>query len=542
MSRLFDTGILSFRKFERADAETEVTYDIAWPVCVIECYANKATDGELDALAETVLELFTIPEMSCRKIADLLMVSEEVIKSITEKFRQQGYYADKKVTDSGKKYLHNKEVEEFTSEKVFGNMFISLMDGEVFPYFHAGRLPWASRKKDICILSYDDKARHINPVNQKDLDLIDKVNRAYYKFGKINKMSQDRKRNLPKREIEFYEESLVDRDFSEPDTLDEKEKQKLMEQARIKILGTERKKIYIQTRFTVKKAAPDKFIVESPFLNNFTPWYSESFKRMRENNELIYDPEKKELELDCFCEMITAQFYAAYPEMQNDSFEQYIKVNFPHMRDASAAGILLEKYREIYNLNMLCMDKHQVKRHTVITESAKAIELILNHYIAHTDKDDIVNKYEMTIRTPEDIDSMLVHFGIEDCAAKRKETYLVSSKSDALVQNLSIFHSFRKYTGKTILEKYYYLIAEAYFSGRSGFRKLLLTEGCHIIEKLDYINEKRNRYGAHHDGTKPREISLDEYQIYQEYFKKVTILLVKYMDEGGRADGVQKKE
>ena len=82
MSKLNDTKILSFRRFERADADTEITYDIAWPVEVIECYANKATDGELDALAETVLELLTVPEMSYRKIASLLMVSEEVVKMI----------------------------------------------------------------------------------------------------------------------------------------------------------------------------------------------------------------------------------------------------------------------------------------------------------------------------------------------------------------------------------------------------------------------------------------------------------------------------
>ena len=50
---------------------------------------------------------------------------------------------------------------------------------------------------------------------KKDVDLIDKVNRAYHMFGKINKMSQDQRRDSSKREIEFYEESLVERDFSE---------------------------------------------------------------------------------------------------------------------------------------------------------------------------------------------------------------------------------------------------------------------------------------------------------------------------------------
>lgn len=198
MSKLFDTKVLSFRRFDRADAETEVTYDIAWPVEVVECYANKVTDGELDALAETVLELLTIPEMSFRKIASLLMVSEEVVKKILSGLEGKEYYQDKKVTDKGNEYLQNKEVGEFTTEKVFGNMFISLMDGEVLPYFYPGKMPWASRKDDIYYLSYDGEAGGFERSNKKNLDLIDKVNRAYHRYGKINKMSQDQRRNSSK--------------------------------------------------------------------------------------------------------------------------------------------------------------------------------------------------------------------------------------------------------------------------------------------------------------------------------------------------------
>ncbi len=290
MSKRIDTEVLSFRRFERADVETEVTYDIAWPVEVIECYANKATDGELDALAETVLELLTVPEMSYKKISTLLMVSEEVVKRILASLEAKGYYADKTVTETGKKYLSVKEVGEFTSEMVFGNMFISMMDGEVLPYFYPGKLPWAVQNEDMFYLSYDDETQNIHRKGKKDLDLIDKVNRAYHRYGRINKMSQDKRRDSSRREIEFYEDSLVDRDFNEPETLVEAEEMKSMGQARVKILDTERRRIYIKTRFTVKKANPDKFIVESPFPINFTPWYSESFRRMRENNKIKYYP------------------------------------------------------------------------------------------------------------------------------------------------------------------------------------------------------------------------------------------------------------
>ncbi len=47
---------------------------------------------------------------------------------------------------------------------------------------------------------------------------------------------------------------------------------------------------------------------------------------------------------------------------------------------------------------------------------------------------------------------------------------------------------------------------------------------------LDYINDKRNKYGAHNEGTKPKEISPSDYREYQDNFKKITVLLVNYMD------------
>ncbi|SHK77717.1 hypothetical protein SAMN02745136_03320 [Anaerocolumna jejuensis DSM 15929] len=530
MSKLNDRKVLSFRRFERADADTEVTYDIAWPVEVIECYANKVTDGELDALAETVLELLNVPEMSQKKIASLLLVSEEVVKKIVSNLESKDYYADKKVTEVGKNYLHNKEVGEFTNEKEFGNMFISMMDGEVFPFFYPGRLPWTVWDEEAHALSFDSERNFTGKSTKQDLDLIDKVNRAYHKFGKINRMSQDKRRDNDKREIEYYEEELVERNFSEPETLAEVEKIKAIGNARVKILDTERRRVYIKTRFTVKKADPEKFIVESPFPVNYTPWYSESFKRMRENNELIYDPELEEHGLDYFCDGITTKFYADYPEMQSSNFEQYIRVNFPNMRDTSAAQALLEKYREVFNLNILCDEKHQVKRHTVITESTKAIELILNNYIANTDKQNIVKQYETAIRRQEDIESMLDNFGITNCIAKNKELNAIGVKTGTIIQNISIFNSFRKYSGKTVLEKYYYLIAESYFNEKSRFRKLLLTEGIDVIKTLDFINDKRNKYGAHNDGTKPMEIPSQDFMTFQEYFKKATVLLINYMD------------
>lgn len=536
MSKLNDKRVLSFRRFERSNSETEVVYDIAWPVRVVECYANKVNDLGLDALADTVLELLTVPEVSQKKIASLLLISEEVVKKIVAELTSRGYYADKNVTKEGRDYLNGKEESEFSSEKVFGNMFVSMIDGEVFPYFYEGKLPWAVWDESAYVLSYDiENDKMIG--HQSDLDLIDKINRAYHKYGRISRASQDRRKESSGREIEFYEEELVEQDFSEPETLADVELVKSFGKARIKVLSTERREIYIKTRFVVKKADPEKFIVESPFPINFTPWYSESFRRMRENNELIYDLEEEEQGLDYFCQDITTQFYVDYPEMQSNNFDQYIKVNFPNMRDASVATALLEKYKEIFNLNILCEEKHQVKRHTVITESTKAIELILNVYISKINKGDIVRKYESVIRQKGDIVSMLNHYGdngnftITKCTAFMKECGAISNGGHGtIIPKYSMFSSFRKYSGKTVIEKYYFLMAEAYFDDKSMFKKLLLKEGIGIIEDLDFINQIRNKYGAHNDGTKPIEISETLFYEFQEKFKKCTVLLINYMD------------
>ena len=80
------------------------------------------------------------------------------------------------------------------------------------------------------------------------------------------------------------------------------------------------------------------------------------------------------------------------------------------------------------------------------------------------------------------------------------------------------------------MEKYYFLLVDAYFHENSNFRKLLINEGNSIIDMMDYINEKRNKYGAHIDGVEPNEISNRIYETYQEYFKKVTQILLKYME------------
>ena len=47
---------------------------------------------------------------------------------------------------------------------------------------------------------------------------------------------------------------------------------------------------------------------------------------------------------------------------------------------------------------------------------------------------------------------------------------------------------------------------------------------------LDFINNKRNKFGAHNDGTKPVQISNEDYAKFDEYYRKATRLLIEYID------------
>lgn len=79
---------------------------------VVECYANKVSNGILNVLAEVALELLTVPETSKKKIASLLLISEEVVNAIINELSKQGYYSieDKQVTKKSRNYIEKKKL------------------------------------------------------------------------------------------------------------------------------------------------------------------------------------------------------------------------------------------------------------------------------------------------------------------------------------------------------------------------------------------------------------------------------------------------
>lgn len=535
MSKFYNhRKILSFREFERLDPDTYITYDLAWPVEIVECYANKVSDELLDGLAEAVLELLNVPEMTPKKIAELLHVSNEVVDGIIKTLSlSRGFLTIDKhrisLTDKGKQYIVSKESGDFQEEKVFGNMFVSRIDGDVFPYFHEGKLPWGREYEEILYLSYDGD--EISSLKKEHADVLDRINRSFHRYGRITKSSRDQERSFGDNyEIDFIEAELTEQSFDdEPITLAEKEEMRNLKNARIKLLKTPAKEAYIRVRLVVSKAAPDKFIIDSPFNTNITSWYSECFHRMKENNELIYW-EDDETGLDYFCENLTTSFYQKYPEMQGTDFEQFVKIRYPKMLSCSIAKVCLEKYKEVFRYNNLCA-KGEIKKHTVITESVKALELIMNNYIKRTKKNDVVARYRNTVNYISDVRNIMDMFDVQNSAAEYAESSRANFKSKKIIQNQSIMsHFLRDKTGHSIMEKYYFLIVDGYFNENSHFRKLILSEGTDIIEMLDFQNKMRNTYGAHNDGDKPKYISEENFKTFQVYFTKTTQILLEYLD------------
>lgn len=531
MSKFYNSKkVLSFRQFDKLDTDVYTTYDIAWPVEVIECLANKVSDGLLDALAETVLELLTVPETNIKEISKLLDISNEIVEKIIKVLNKSEYYdmTTKQVTNKGKDYIKKRDTTEFLEEKVFGNMFVSRVNGEVFPFFREGKLPWGREYNDILYLSYDGSEP--STLKGKRVGVLDKVNRAFHEYGKITKSSKEQARIYSDYEtIEFIEEELHERAYNDEITIDDEKQKSNLKNARIKLLNTKPLEIYVRCRLCVSKASPEKYIIESPFPENFTPWYSQSFNRLINNDELIYLNDNEETSLKYFCEeMVTKQFYIDFPEMQSNNFEQYIKIQFPKMVSCSISNICMKKYHEVFNYKLLCEDQ-KVKRHTVITEATKALELILNNYIVQTRKNEIVEKYRKNVKTYREIEALFDEFQIWECSAKWAEGNKVNN--GRLEFEFSCMSHFkRNKNGNSIIEKYYFLVAEANYNEKSKFRKLLKSEGKDIIEYLDFINNIRNKFGAHNNGIKVDEVSDEIYAKFDDYHKKATQLLLEYID------------
>ena len=400
--------------------------EFAWPVKAFECYANKIESGSLDALALTVLELLNLQYLRLDQIADDLGISKELLEHIIDReLLSKGYCEQNKkefkVTEKGAEYLRDVTTNEISKEKVFGYMFQSLVDGEFFPFFYEGTLPDPWHNKDG--LYYVDVKSKQNEHKEDSTTLLNKINRAYHKYGYIYHKSKEVSENSLFDENMFVdaEDDIQDQDFDyeadlESSSLSEEEKKELtnLKNARIKLLKTTPKELYIKFRLYALKDDPDLFQINSPFEENETKWYSESFARMRRDSNVTFGlSESDMMELEAYCYTVTSQMYNELPELKELNPEEYLERTYPELNSCSIKAILKKSYLRLVRQEIFAQ-KGADNESDVIMNVYRSLELLLNNYIKKINKQKIVDAYFNSIGFESDIDDISAYFGITD--------------------------------------------------------------------------------------------------------------------------------
>lgn len=528
MNKSQNKELYTFKTFEKIDNDSKC-YDLAWPVEVIECYANKVSDEELNSLALTVLRLLNEnPSFTASKISNFVHVGEIIINDIIRELESKGFYnrTEKKLTEIGSNYLLGIKKIDFSDEEIFGNVFMSKIDGEIIPFFYEGKLPESLSYKDDNLVSL----KYETNIHSKDIeDLKDRINHAYHEYKLIYKNS-------------IHDEDEVDfRDPSEREIKSDME----LKKARIELLNTERREILLKTRIIVKKYAPEVFIVESPFMNNETTWFNQSFNRYIEENILL-DFQGKDVRISDWTKNVSSLFYVEFPELQSANFEQWATIHFPYLQlktKDKMLEVLGKKLKEVFRLNNLYASG-DINKRSVINEYATTIEQILNCYIMKTDRETVVKKFQNNINCEPKAKMLLSTYGIIEKPNYRPKVYGKIRgfyvDKDTKEKKEKIISSFKddNECGRSITDKYYYLVVNEYFQKNSSFGKLLIERNKSVyiiendrytlIEALDCIQDFRNEYGSHSHGPNPHDMSESEFNKFKGLFEIVSNDLLKF--------------
>lgn len=543
MNLLNSKTIFSFGPFKHPLSPNAYNViEFAWPVKAFECYANKIESGSLDALALTVLELLNLQYLRLDQIADDLGISKELLEHIIDReLLSKGYCEQSKkefkVTEKGAEYLRDITTNEISKEKVFGYMFQSLVDGEFFPFFYEGTLPDPWHNKDG--LYYVDVKSNLAEQKEDSTSLLNKINRAYHKYGYIYHKSKEVSENALFDENMFVdaEDDIQDQDFDyeadlENSSLSNEEKKELtnLKNARIKLLKTSPKELYIKFRLYALKDDPGLFQINSPFEENETKWYSESFARMRrDSNVTIGLSESEMMELESYCSEITHQMYIEIPELKELNPEEYLERTYPEINSCSIRAILKKSYLRLIRQEIFAQ-KGADNESDVIMNIYRTLELILNNYIKKLDKRKIVRDYFYSVSFDTDIEAIQNYFGIiKESSAVYTEKKSLKEKG-YYFQKASLMNNFNYGNGKSLREKYYFLMYAAYLDNKINFAKALKQDNS-IIEKIDIINKKRNDYAGHNDGYDVAKIDSELLKDIVKTFNEISSVLVSNFDK-----------
>lgn len=535
--------VFSFGPYKHSlSANAYNVIEFAWPVKAFECYANKIESGSIDALALTVLELLNLQYLRLDQISDDLGISNELLEHIiVQELLSRGYCEQNKkefrVTDNGAEYLKDINSNEICKEMVFGYMFQSLIDGEFFPFFYEGTLPDPWHNKDG--LYYIDVSSKQTEQKEDSTVLLNKINRAYHKYGYIYHKSKEISEKSLFDENMFVdaEDDIQDQDFDyeadlENSSLSDEDKKELtnLKNARIKLLKTSPKELYIKFRLYALKDDPNFFQINSPFEENETKWYSESFVRMRRDSNVTFGlSETDMIELESYCSTVTSQMYNELPELKKLDPEEYLERTYPELNSCSIKDILKKSYLRLVRQEIFAQ-KGADNESDVIMNVYRTLELLLNNYIRKMNKQKIIDSYFNYVGFESDIDDIQAYFGITD------KLSAINTEKRTLLDSGNYFHKksmMKNFSGNrngtSLREKYYFLMYAAYLDKNLNFAKAL-REDKSIVAKIDYINYKRNYYAGHNNGYAVADVDSKLLKDIVTTFNELSSVLVSNFD------------
>lgn len=551
MNLLYSKNIFSFRKYGNLSRNVFFSSEFAWPVHAWECYANKIESSSLDALSFTVLALLKLRTLSKKHIAKDLGISDELVDIVIKSLVKREFYdTDKKtVKQKGLNYLNEQNDDSVSSQKVFGYVFQSMVDGEIFPFFYEGKLPDPYFAQDEILFLDTEKQPDKNEATN---DLQRKVNRAYHKYGIIYRKTEFEQ---PEKKITdgFFvdDDELLDLSYDEipqePETMhtevfpnseqDEKDKHDSLRNARIKVLNTKGVKLFVKCRFSVLKDDPEHFIVDSPFPNTETKWYSETFFRMANNGNVLFGAleENKKNSLKSYCADITNQMFVKIPELKELKPEEYIARNYPEVIKCSLKDKLIKLYMRIVRSEIHANHGEDVSS-TIVIDCAKTVEFMLNNYIARTDRNKTRNIYYRSVSDAYDIEAVQQSLSVDNCSAvyAEKENWSRAKGVTDYFKRNSILRNFKDYPdantmGISIMEKYYYLMIYANQNIASKIADLF-KKHKELVPAFDGISKVRNKFGGHNDGTEVASVPKSEMETFMANFNTVSKILVANFD------------
>ena len=319
----------------------------------------------------------------------------------------------------------------------------------------------------------------------------------------------------------------------ENSSLSEEEKKELtnLKNARIKLLKTNPKELYIKFRLYALKDDPDLFQINSPFEENETKWYSESFARMRRDSNVTFSLYESEMmELDTYCDAVTNQMYTELPELRELKPEEYLERTYPELTSCSIKAILKKSYLRLVRQEIFAQ-KGADNESDVIMNVCRSLELLLNNYIKKINKQKIVDAYFNSIGFESDIDDISAYFGITDkLSAINTEKRTLSDSGNNFYKRSLMKNFYGNRNGSSLREKYYFLMYAAYLDKNLNFAKAL-KEDKSIVAKIDYINYKRNDFAGHNDGYDVAEIDSKLLKNIVTTFNELSSVLVSNFDK-----------